>query len=409
MTVFLRLAWRNIWRQPRRTLLTIGAIVFANTVLVFMISLQFGMYGLMIDNTLAVSTGHLQVQAPGYKDARKMRQSIPDIAALAASIRDAAGFAGVAARGAAFALASSAERSFGVQVIGVEPEHEARVSNLPGLLRAGRYPAGRDAVEVVIGSVLARNLHVTIGDELTLLGSGRDGSFAAAVLEVTGIFASGMPDIDRSVVQIPLGTFQHIFSMGSAGHQIVVRLNDIAGVSAARQHLESLLPDDGNLRVLDWNELQPSLKQAIQAELAGAWFMYGVLIVLVAFSVLNTVLMSVLERTREFGIVIALGFAPGSLGRLILLETALLSAIGFAGGILLGAALILWFGAHGFSYPGMDAMAERFNMPKRIYPTIRLLPLLLGPCIVFVAALLASLYPAARLHWLQPVPAMRAA
>jgi len=374
-----------------------------------MISLQFGMYGLMIDNTLAVFTGHLQVQAPGYKDARKMRQSIPNVTALAARMRDASGFAGVAARGAAFALASSAERSFGVHVIGVEPEHEARVSNLPGLLHAGHYPAKRSVAEAVIGSVLARNLHVTIGDQLTLLGSGRDGSFAAAVVEVTGIFASGMPDIDRSVVQIPLGTFQNIFTMGSSGHQIVIRLDDIARVSDARLHLESLLPGDSNLQVFDWDALQPGLKQAIQAELAGAWFMYGVLIVLVAFSVLNTVLMSVLERTREFGIVMALGLAPGQLGRLILLETSLLSAVGFLGGILLGAALILWFGAHGFSYPGMDAMAERFNMPKRIYPQLRLLPLLLGPCIVFAGALLASLYPALRLRWLQPVPAMRAA
>jgi ABC-type lipoprotein release transport system permease subunit len=169
-----------------------------------------------------------------------------------------------------------------------------------------------------------------------------------------------------------------------------------------------LLPGDGSLLVFDWDQLQPSLKQAIQADLAGAWFMYGVLIVLVAFSVLNTVLMSVLERTREFGIVMALGLTPGRLGRLVLLETVLMSAIGFVGGIVLGAGLILWFGAHGFSYPGMDEMAERFNMPARIYPQLRLLPLFIGPTFVFAGALLASLYPAARLRWLQPVRAMRA-
>ena len=329
MNIFLRLAWRNLWRQPRRTLLTVGAIVFANTLLVFMISLQFGMYGLLIDNTLAVFTGHLQVQAPGYKDGRKMRQSIPDIAALAARIRDDSAFDGVAARGVAFALASSAERSFGVQVIGIEPEYEARVSNLPGLLRTGRYPADSHATEVVIGSVLARNLQVSTGDQLTLLGSGRDGSVAATVVAVAGIFASGMPAIDRSFVQLPLGTFQDVFAMGSAGHQIVVRTGDIAEVPQARERLQSLLAGDENVLVFDWDELQPSLRQAIQAELAGAWFMYGVLIVLVAFSVLNTVLMSVLERTREFGIVMALGLAPGQLGRLILLETALLECYRF--------------------------------------------------------------------------------
>jgi ABC-type lipoprotein release transport system permease subunit len=408
MNISLRLAWRNLWRQPRRTWLTTGAMIFSNTILVFMVSLQFGMYGLMIDNTLAVFTGHLQVQAPGYKDDKKMRQSIPDVAALAAKIRNDSGFEAVAARATAFALASSAERSFGVQVIGIEPEFESQVSTLPGLLRDGRYPTDRQAAEVVIGSVLARNLKVATGDELTLLGSGRDGSFAATVVQVVGIFDTGMAAIDRNFVQLPLGTFQEVFTMGTAGHEIVIRMSDLAEVADARPRLESLLPGDGSLLVFDWDELQPSLKQAIQADLAGAWFMYGVLIVLVAFSVLNTVLMSVLERTREFGIVMALGLTPGRLGRLVLLETALMSAIGFAGGILLGAALILWFGAHGFSYPGMDEMADRFNMPARIYPQLQWLPLFLGPVIVFIGAMLASLYPAARLRWLQPVQAMRA-
>jgi len=383
-------------------------MIFSNTILVFMVSLQFGMYGLMIDNTLAVFTGHLQVQAPGYKDDKKMRQSIPDVVQLAARIRRDGSFEAVAARGNAFALASSADRSFGVQVIGIEPAHESEVSSLPGLLREGRYPADMDALEVVIGSVLARNLKVAVGDELTLLGSGRDGSFAAAVVQIVGVFDTGMVDIDRSFVQLPLGTFQDVFTMGNAGHEIVIRVADLSEVAAARTRLEALLPGDGSLLVFDWDELQPSLKQAIQADLAGAWFMYGVLIVLVAFSVLNTVLMSVLERTREFGIVMALGLTPGRLGRLVLLETVLMSSIGFVGGIVLGAGLILWFGAHGFSYPGMDEMAERFNMPARIYPQLRLLPLFIGPVFVFAGALLASLYPAARLRWLQPVRAMRA-
>jgi len=206
------------------------------------------------------------------------------------------------------------------------------------------------APEAIIGSVLARNLKVQLGDELTLLGSGRDGSFAAAVVTIAGIFETGMAEIDRSVVQLPLGTFQETFAMNEAGHEIVVRMNELSEVAAAKPRLQALLPSAGNktanaaddLQVFDWDQLQPSLKQAIQADLAGAWFMYGVLIVLVAFSVLNTVLMSVLERTREFGIVMALGLTPGRLGRLVMLETFLMSAMGFLGGILLGASLIPW-------------------------------------------------------------------
>ena len=183
MNIRLRLAWRNLWRHPRRTWLTVGAMVFSNVILVFMLSLQFGMYDLMINNTLAVFTGHLQVQAPGYKDDRKIRQSIPDAVALGSlSQRRPAGTA-VAVRASAFALVSSEQRSFGMQVFGVQPEYEAGVSTLPGLLSEGQYLDDAGADEAVIGSVLARNLKVSVGDELTLLGSGRDGSFAAAVVQ----------------------------------------------------------------------------------------------------------------------------------------------------------------------------------------------------------------------------------
>ena len=409
MNLTLRLAWRNLWRQPRRTWLTTGAMVFSNIILAVMVSLQFGMYDMMIDNTLAVFTGHLQVQASGYKDDKKMRQSMPNAAGLAASLRQNLEVDTVAVRGSAFALASSDERSFGIQVIGIQPEYEARVSSLPGLLSEGRYPADNFAAEVVIGNVLARNLKVTIGDELTLLGSGRDGSFAAAVVIVTGIFDTGMADLDRSIAQLPLGAFQDVFSMGDQAHEIVIRVADLSLVPGIKQQVQGLLPADENLVVFDWDELEPSLKQAIQADIASAWFMYGILIILVAFSVLNTVLMSVLERTREFGIVMSLGLTPGRLGRLVVLETMLMGLMGLILGTLLGAGLILWLGANGFSYPGMEEMAERFNMPAKIYPQLSLVPLFLGPVIVFAGTLIAAVYPAIRLHWLEPVQAMRAA
>jgi putative ABC transport system permease protein len=363
----------------------------------------------MIDNTLAVLTGHLQVQAPGYKDEKKMRQTIPDAVVLGAKLRETLNIDSVAVRGSAFALASSEERSFGIQVVGIQPEYEAQVSSLPGLISEGRYLTDNFASELVIGSVLARNLKVVVGDELTLLGSGRDGSFAAAVVIITGIFDSGMADLDRSIAQMPLGTFQDTFFMGDQAHEIVVKTADIALVAGVKQQVQDLLPPGGDLLVFDWDELQPSLKQAIQADLAGAWFMYGVLIILVAFSVLNTVLMSVLERTREFGIVMSLGLTPGRLGRLVVLETALMGFIGLIVGVLLGGGLILWVGVNGFSYPGMEEMADRFNMPARIYPQLQLLPLFLGPTIVFAGTLIAAIYPAARLHWLEPVQAMRAA
>jgi len=408
VNIILRLAWRNLWRQPRRTWLTVGAMVFSNVILVCMISLQFGMYAMMIDNTLRLFTGHLQVQAAGYQDEHKIRQVVPQAVELAERIATALPQSRVAVRSNAFALASSDERSFGVQVVGVQPQQEPQVSSLPGLLVSGAY-FGAHPDEVVVGSILARNLKVEVDDEITLIGSGKDGSFVAAVVTIAGIFESGIPDLDRGLIQMPLALFQETFFMGTDAHEIVLRLPELDRVPAAVQTVTALLPAGQNLVALDWDSLQPGLKQAIQADMAGAWFMYGVLIVLVAFSVLNTVLMSVLERTREFGIVLSLGLSPGRLTRLVLLETLLMALLGLLLGVLLGWALIIWLGHTGFSYPGMDEMASKFNVPEQFYPHATLLTLLLGPAIVFVGTLLAAVYPALRINWLQPVEAMRAA
>ena len=142
--------------------------------------------------------------------------------------------------------------------------------------------------------------------------------------------------------------------------------------------------------------------------MAGAWFMYAVLIVLVAFSVLNTQLMSVLDRTREFGIVMALGLTPLRLGRLVLLETGIMAALGLLLGVAAGFVVVSWFGFHGFTYPGLEEMAARFNLPGRIYPSASFASLMWGPSVVFLACLAAAIYPAARLLRLQPVAAMRA-
>ena len=409
MNITFRLAWRNLWRRKRRTWLTVGAMVFSNILLVFMISLQIGMYGMMISNTLRAQTGHLQVQAAGYKDDHKMRQVVLNVKRLAVELRKGLATDEVAARASAFALISSADRSYGLQITGVEPEFEARISSLPGLIKDGRFLNDTSAEEIVIGRVLARNLQVKVGDELTFIGSGLDGSFAAGVAAVIGIFESGMPDMDRGFAEVPLGFFQDVFAMDDAGHAVVIMAPGLIQVGATLARTEALLPEKENLVVHDWDALLPGLKQAIQADFTSAWFMYGILIVLVAFSVLNTQLMSVLERTKEFGIIMSLGVTPGRLGRLVLLETAFIGTVGLILGVLLGWTLLLWLGYYGFSYPGMEEMAGKFNLPSRIYPQVSFIGLLFGPMVILVSSVIASLYPAVRLRFMEPVAAMRAA
>ena len=408
MSLSLRLAWRNLWRHSRRTWLTATAMIFSNVLLVFMISLQLGSYEMMINNTLQAFSGHLQIQAPGYNDNPKIRDSIPGITDLAKQTRKALPGARISARAAGFALASSEERSFGIQLTGVQPAFEPGVSTIPGLVTKGRYLDDPMAAEIVIGSVMARNLKVGLGDEVTLLGSGRDGSFAAGVVTVAGIFESGIADMDRSFAQLPLGYFDETFFMQGQGHSIVISLDGLEQLESARSALQAVTTGRDDLVVLDWDALNPGLKQAIQADFSSAWFMYTVLIVLVAFSVLNTQLMSVMERTREFGVISALGIRPRKLATLVMIETALMASIGLAIGLFLGWLVALYFNTAGLTYPGMEEAAARFNLPARIYPSVTFFSMLLGPLVVFLFCLLASIYPALRLLRLKPVDAMRA-
>ena len=406
--VIVRMAWRNLWRQGKRTWLTVGAMIFSNSLLVFSISLQFGSYQMMIDNSLQAFSGHIQLQHPSYLEQPKMRYALDNIEDRAQHLRDEFELTSISARATGFALASSQDRSYGLQILGVDAHHEPLVSTLPGLIRRGRYlePGGRE--EIIIGSVLARNLRIDIGDELSFLGSGFDDSFAAGVVTVVGIFESGNADLDRSVAQVNLAYFQDSFTMGEAGHSIVIRAPQIEAVESLMMRLKVELQGSETVVARDWNELQPGLRQAIRADMASAWFMYAVLIVLVAFSVLNTQLMSVLERTREFGTMMALGLRPARLARLVMLETGMMTGLGLVLGIGLGALITAYLSVVGFSYPGMAEMSVKFNLPERMYPAISTLSLGLGPLIVACGSLLAAIYPALRLKRLLPIEAMRA-
>lgn len=197
--------------------------------------------------------------------------------------------------------------------------------------------------------------------------------------------------------------------MEGAGHQIVIVADDRNVIPELIPQVTGMLPPDSDLTVLDWNQLQPGLKQAIQADMASSFFMYFILVILVSFSVLNTQLMSVLERTREFGIVMALGLRPGKLGRLVLLETAIMGSMGLLLGAVAGGLLTAWFSGNGIVFPGMDEMAAQFNLPARMYPKVSLLTLFGGPAIVFAFTLMAAIYPAVRLNWQNPVDSMRVA
>ncbi len=405
MPLSLRLAWRNLWRHQRRTWLTVAAMALCNTLLIFMIGLQAGSYLTMLNNNLAVFSGHLQVQHRDYHDQPKPRFSVANGVALAARLRQLPEVSGAAARGMGFALLSSDKRSKAMQVIGVEAEYEASVSSIPGTLREGQYLSADTPNGVLLGQRSANHLKANIGSEITLLGSGRDGSFAASVLTVVGIVDSGMEEFDRNTVFIRLSDFQDIFSYGDEVSHIALLSASIFEVANTQAAIDGLIADRETLRSLDWDVLMPGLKQAIQSDIASALFIYTVLIIVVVFSVLNNQLMAVLERRKEYGILLSLGVAHRRLIGLLFTETALLALLGLLVGIALGGALNEYFAIVGVQFAGMEEMGEKFNLPARIHPITHPLTLLAGPIIVFIGSVFAALYPAIKLRHLNPVSA----
>lgn len=402
-----RLAWRNLWRNRRRTLLTAAMIGFASAILVFFICLQFSSYETSINASISIFQGHAQVQRQGYQDQPQVRLAIEDPEELRSKIARVAGVTNVAQRGAAFALVSSKDRTYGSQIVGVEPRSERLISSIPGVVRKGRYLEGA-RYEAVIGEVLARNLKVTVGDELTLLGQGRDGSFAATVLPVVGIFVSGSVELDRALIQMPLAAFQEVFSMGTRAHSLVIRAAGLEKLEGVKEQVSALIAPESKLAFLTWDELTPGLKEAIELDMASGWLFYLSLVLIVSFSVLNTFLMSVLERTREFGILLSLGMRPARITQLVYLECVFLSLVGVLLGIIIGGAVVIYFGVYGFSIPGSEEIMKIWNLPAAIYPRLSFTGLTLGPGLVLGMSILAVTYPAFRVFRLRPLEALHA-
>jgi ABC-type lipoprotein release transport system permease subunit len=405
------MAWRNIWRNPRRTILTISAIAFASLLLVFMLSFQFGSYETMINTSVKIQTGHLQIQAREYQDKKNIRLVVPEPVKIADVLEKIPNTEAYTYRGQAFSLISSDQRTYGVAVTGIDPDREATVSRLKSLVREGEFLAADDTDQALIGQLLARNLRVKLGDELTVLGQGRDGSIAATVVKIKGIFSSGIADFDRAAIHIPLQTFQEVYSMQGAVHEVVIiadSLRNIASIKAAITAGMLQLKPDKPLTVLDWDELMPGLRQSIEMDLISGLIFYLLLVLVVAFSILNTFLMAIFERTREFGVLMAIGITPGRLTKVLLIESMTLTLIGIVTGIVVGSLITLYFQAHGIDISGASELLSQFGITGRMYPKLSWLSALSGPLVVLIVTFFAALYPAIKVRRLQPVEAMRA-
>lgn len=405
------MAWRNVWRNPRRTALTIMAIAFACLLLILMLSIQVGTYEVMINASVKTLTGHAQVIRQGYNLDHKIRQVIKTPGIIEEILAATPHVADFTPRANAFALLSSGRRTCAGMITGIAPEKEARMSSVAHTVRKGRFLSPTDTNTAVIGQLLAKKLKIDVADELVVLGSAMDGSVAATALTVAGIFSSGMDDYDRSAIQVPLSHFQEIFAMGGGVHEIVIACDALGNVDDVTQTVASALSQKkpgAKLACLSWDELNPGLIQSIQMDLGGGIIFYAILLVMVAFSIMNTFVMAVFERTRELGTLMAIGARPDRLSKMLILESGFLTLCGITLGVLAGCLLTWWLSRTGIPLGDAEGMLRQYGIPGELKPKLTLTTAFAGPALVFLITILTALYPAIKIHGLNIVDAMRA-
>ncbi|MEJ2681724.1 MAG: FtsX-like permease family protein [Gammaproteobacteria bacterium] len=407
--MIVSLAWRNMWRQPRRTVLSASAVALTGIILVFLPALQLGSYQAMITASISVLDGVAQIQRTAYLDEPSLRESFLPTASMQQSIQRQMPGVTLVKRANGFALLSTETRSRGAQIVGVDASQEAQVSRLPNNILQGRYLSARDVEtndEIVLGETLAKNLKVGVGDRVTLLGAGRDGSLAVDVLRVVGIVTSGFKQLDRQLAQIPLSRFDATFSMEQHIHAWVIADSAKRLLRRYPVALHSIL-QQSDLALRDWRAMQPALLNAIKLDISSALAMYAILIVVIVFSLLNSGLMSVLARTREFGVLLALGVQPKVLGKIVWCESLLVSFLGLGIGLIVGVAISYYFQRVGITFSGAEAVFREFGLTAILYPRLSAVSVLLGPACIAISVSVAGLYPVWRISKLEIVPAMR--
>ncbi len=306
------------------------------------------------------------------------------------------------------AVASTGTGTEVAQVLAVEPQQELRLSSLPELVVEGRYLTAGDDAAAVLGSRLAAHLGAGIGDEVVLLGSTGRGGSVATVATVVGIVDIAQRELDRILMLVPLGYFQHEVELEDHVHQIVVRLGDLERAEALATALNlGELAGTGTV-AYSWRELMPDMVAALEFKLRSQYLVAVVLAIMVTVSIANTFLMMIFERTRELGMMKALGMRSAQLIGMLQIEALLLCLIGLASALLLVAAVVLPLGSTGLVVSATQSeMMRQMQAPDRLYPALT--PLAVGyPCLLFMLTTqVAALIPALRLRRLDPVEALR--
>jgi len=405
MLMYLSLAWRNIWRNKKRSAITIASIVFALVIALFTRSMQLGSFGNMIDNMVSFYTGYAQIHSSGFWEKKTLDRSFvysDSLAGLAAGVRNVTV---VTPRLESFALVSSGEQTTGAMIVGISPESEDRITGLASRVLEGRYLQQDDA-GLLLAEGLAARLGAGLGDTVVLLGQGYHGITAAGKYPIAGTVRFPSPDLNSTIGYISLQEAQILYGAENRVTALVVMVAGQKRLSGAMVGLRGTY--DERYEVMSWDEMLPELVQLIETKLAGGMVMLFIIYMVIGFGILGTVLMMAHERTREFGMLIAIGLERVRLSFILLMESVILSILGVVVGMGMGVPLVLYMYHNPIVLSGRMAEMMLDYGFEPIMPCAFDLTIFVNQAvIVLTIAILVAIYPIVRAFKLAPVEAMR--
>lgn len=399
----LRLAARGVLREARRSVLTASAMALGLALLMFSRSLADGAHEDWINAGVRMGAGHVLIQAPGHREsgsldhrlsAGQTRASLAALDGLEGPLAPVATTLRLSTNG----LASSASSAVPVVIQGVDPSTESGFSHAAEKLTDGRYLEADDRLAAYVGTGLAERLGLSLGSRFVLTAQSTGGEIEGQLVRVVGVFRTGLPEVDEGLVHIPISTARSWLGADGAVTTVGAILPGSRIVSEVVRDLRTALAQD-DVRVLSWQEAYPELDAAVRIDDYGDFVFHGILFAIIALAVLNTVLMSVLYRKREFGVLQALGLTPAETGLIVFVEGLLLTALAGVVGMILGVAATWGFFRDGLDFSFLmdnDFTFSGIVMDPVIVPEFRIVHVLQSALSIAVVGISASIYPAYR-------------
>jgi len=404
--MFLQLSWRNIWRNPRRTGVILAAVIVGVWSMIFLGALMRGVAEQMVRNGIATLTGHVQIHRKGYRNDPVVENSMtePDKlkAVLSKVLPEDARWT---ARVRVHAIAGNARHSGGVTLVGIDPRQETEISFISRAVKQGRFlhPLAKNGI--IVGQALTEKFETRLGRKLVLMSQDTDRDIASRAFGIVGIFRAETEAVEKQFVFVTLPAAQKMLRLGKGISEVSIILSDRRDVKGVTARLQSVLPAD-IYEVQTWWELLPLVIAILKMH---DWFIFlWVIVVFIAmsFGVVNTTLMAVFERIREFGLLKALGMKPMGIIAGVLVESVLLLTLGLIVGNVIGLLTVTALAHTGIDLSALAEGMEFVGMSRVIYPIIQGKDVLLANLIVFLLGLLVSVYPAIIAARFNPVEAM---